>query len=81
MTSNRQHRRFYFGTIVTISMDNFIRYIKATRAEMRHVSWPTQRQTIIYAALVIAISVLVSVFIFIFDQLFITGLGFIGISL
>ena len=61
-------------------MDRFIQYIKATKAEMKHVSWPTQWQTVIYASLVISISVAVSVFIFFFDQLFTEFLGIIGVT-
>jgi preprotein translocase SecE subunit len=54
-------------------MDRFIKYLKATAAEMKHVSWPTQNQTIIYSALVIAICGIVAVLLGLFDYVF-TGL-------
>jgi len=54
-------------------MSKFIDYLKDTRAEMRHVSWPTQKQAAIYTALVIAISLLVAAFIGVFDSVFTKG--------
>ncbi len=45
-------------------------YIKETRAEMKHVSWPTKQQTLIFTIIVIAISVFVSVYLGFFDYLF-----------
>jgi len=47
-----------------------IDYIKETRAEMTHVSWPTRTQAIVYTSLVIIISLLVAVYIGAFDFLF-----------
>ena len=35
-------------------------YVKETRAELKHVSWPTRKQAIMYTVLVIAVSVVVS---------------------
>ena len=61
-------------------MERLTNYFRATMAEMKHVSWPTQWQTVIYSALVIGISIAVAVFIFIFDQLFTEILGMIGIT-
>jgi len=57
-------------------MDKFINYLKDTRAELTHVSWPTQKQTLIYTAMVIAVSVFVAIFLGIFDFLFSRGLTF-----
>ncbi len=45
-------------------------YIRDTAAEMKHVSWPTQLQTITYTALVIGISALVALFLGAFDYVF-----------
>jgi preprotein translocase subunit SecE len=45
-------------------------YIRDTKAEMKHVSWPTQTQTIVYSALVILISVIVALFLGAFDYVF-----------
>ncbi len=49
-------------------------YLKETRAELRHVAWPTQTQTIVYTVLVAAISIGVAVYLGLFDFIFTTGL-------
>ena len=36
---------------------NIVEYIKETKAEMKHVTWPTRRQSLIHAIVVIVISV------------------------
>lgn len=41
----------------------FIQYIKDTKGEMRHVSWPSKKQAMSYTALVILVSVLVALFL------------------
>ncbi len=46
-------------------------------AELKQVSWPTQKQAFLYTALVIIISVLVSLFLGAFDFLFTKGVEFI----
>lgn len=43
-------------------MNTFINYLKDTWAEMKHVSWPTQKQAIVYTALVVVISVVTALF-------------------
>jgi preprotein translocase SecE subunit len=50
-------------------------YIKDTRSELNHVAWPTRLQTIVYTILVIAISLLISVYLGFFDFLFTNGIG------
>ena len=50
-------------------------YIKETRAEFKHVVWPTRKQAIAYTVAVIVISVLVAYFLGAFDSLFQFGLG------
>lgn len=45
-------------------------YINETKAEMKHVSWPTRSQTILYTALVIVISVAVSAYLGLLDGIF-----------
>ena len=50
-------------------------YIKDTRSELNHVAWPTRVQTLVYTILVVAISILVSLYLGLFDFLFTTGLG------
>lgn len=45
-------------------------YLKDTRAELKHVSWPTRRQVISYTIVVIAISIITSLYLGLFDFLF-----------
>ncbi len=51
-------------------MSRFQNYIRDTAAEMKHVSWPTRRQALVYTALVIGISALVALYLSAFDYLF-----------
>lgn len=51
-------------------MERFLNYIKDTRGELKHVSWPTRRQSIILTVVVIVISILVSIFLGFFDFIF-----------
>ncbi|MCF7816108.1 MAG: preprotein translocase subunit SecE [Candidatus Pacebacteria bacterium] len=55
-------------------MSQFINYLKDTVSELKHVSWPTNKQTVVYTALVIGISIAVSVFVGLFDFGFSKGL-------
>lgn len=56
-------------------MTTFINYLKDTLAELKHVSWPTQSQTVVYTVLVIVISILAALFISLFDFGFSQGLN------
>ena len=49
-------------------------YFKDTRSELNHVAWPTQKQTVIYTALVVAISLFTAVYLGAFDEIFTTAL-------
>jgi len=49
-------------------------YVKETRAEFRHVKWPTRKQAIAYTVAVIVISVAVAYFLGAFDYLFTLGI-------
>ena len=49
-------------------------YIKETRAEMKHVNWPTRKQSVAFTLIVVGISVSVAIFLGIFDYLFSLGL-------
>jgi preprotein translocase subunit SecE len=51
-------------------MNRLINYLQDTRGELKHVSWPTRRQSIVLTAVVIVISILVAVFLGFFDYLF-----------
>lgn len=49
-------------------------YIKDTRAEMKHVTWPTKSQAINYTLLVIGLSVATALVLGVFDFLFSSGI-------
>jgi len=49
---------------------NFINYIKETKAELRHVSWPTRTQSIAYTVIVALVSLAVAVYLGVFDFIF-----------
>ncbi len=55
-------------------MDKISNYISETKDEMKHVSWPTKKQTFMFTILVILISVGVAAYLGIFDYLFSLGL-------
>jgi preprotein translocase subunit SecE len=58
-------------------MKNFINYLKDTKAEMKHVSWPTKDQTIAFTLLVIALSIFIAVLLGVFDVGFSKAVGFL----
>lgn len=45
-------------------------YFKDVRAEMRHVSWPTRRQAVVYTGVVIAVSLATAVYLGLLDYVF-----------
>ncbi|KKS35372.1 MAG: Preprotein translocase, SecE subunit [Parcubacteria group bacterium GW2011_GWD2_42_14] len=49
------------------TMNRIINYLRATRGELKHVSWPTQKQTTIFTILVIIISILTSAYLGLLD--------------
>lgn len=51
-------------------MSRLTDYFRDTRAEIKHVSWPTQRQAIVFTALVIVLSLVVAFLLGAFDFLF-----------
>lgn len=51
-------------------MGRITNYLKDTKGELKHVSWPTRHQTIAFTVIVIFISVFVSVILGFFDYLF-----------
>ena len=50
-------------------------YLKETRAEFKHVTWPTRKQAIMYSVAVIVISLFIAYFLGAFDRIFQFGLG------
>ena len=55
-------------------MSRLSNYIAETKEEMKHVSWPTNRQTYMFTALVILISIGIAAYLGFFDYLFSLGL-------
>lgn len=53
----------------------FTNYLKDVRGEMKHVSWPTRRQALVFTALVIAISVFGALYLGLLDFIFSAVLG------
>lgn len=51
-------------------MSRFGNYLRDTAAEMKHVKWPTQSQTIVYTILVVVVSTLVALYLSMFDYVF-----------
>ncbi len=45
-------------------------YIKETRAEMAHVTWPSRKQAITYSIIVVLVSVITSFALGLFDYIF-----------
>jgi preprotein translocase subunit SecE len=48
----------------------FTEYIKETRAEMSHVTWPSREQTIRFTSLVIAVSLATAILLGVSDFVF-----------
>lgn len=51
-------------------MDRLTTYFRATAAEMKHVSWPTRTQALVYTALVVVICAFTALFLGAFDFAF-----------
>ncbi len=55
-------------------MGNLGQYLRDTMAELKQVSWPSQKQAFLYTVLVIVIAVVVSLFLGLFDFVFTRGI-------
>ncbi len=55
-------------------MNRLFNYFRDTRGELKHVSWPTQRQTVVYTVLVIVLSLLTALYLGILDATFMKGI-------
>jgi preprotein translocase subunit SecE len=52
-----------------------IDYLKDTRAELRHVTWPTRQQAVTYTIVVLAISIGTGLFLGLLDFVFAKGIA------
>ncbi len=55
-------------------MNKLTNYFKDTRSEMKHVSWPTQNQTVNFTIMVLGISIFTGLLLGLFDIIFQLGL-------
>lgn len=51
-------------------MSKFSEYLKETKGELKHMTWPSKNQAILFTVIVIIFSVVVAVFLGAFDLLF-----------
>jgi preprotein translocase SecE subunit len=56
-------------------MKKLFNYIKETKGEIKHISWPTRKQTIVYTLLVVFISFFIAIYLGLFDFLFTEGVN------
>jgi preprotein translocase subunit SecE len=47
-----------------------INYLKETKGELKHVSWPTKMQTVYFTIIVIVLSLITAFFLGFFDTIF-----------
>lgn len=55
-------------------MSKIVNYLRETKAEMSHVTWPKRREVILHTLAVIVISVVLAYFLGLFDSIFARGL-------
>ncbi|HEY4513665.1 MAG TPA: preprotein translocase subunit SecE [Candidatus Paceibacterota bacterium] len=55
-------------------MSKITEYFKETRAELKHVIWPSRNQTFYYTLVVIILSVAIAYYLGLFDFIFSKGL-------
>jgi preprotein translocase subunit SecE len=48
---------------------SLVDYLRDTKGELKHVSWPTRKQAVNYTVLVFAISIVTALFLGFFDTL------------
>ena len=48
-------------------------YLKETKAELKHVSWPSRSQAVLFTVIVVVFSVVVAFFLGAFDYIFTMG--------
>jgi len=63
-----------FKIQINKTMSKLSNYLKETKEEMKHVTWPTRQQTVVFVVLVIVISVVIASYLGLFDYIFSLGL-------
>jgi len=51
-------------------MNGILTYIREVRAEMKHVSWPTRNQAVVYTIVVVAVSFATAAYLGLWDYVF-----------
>ncbi|MGN6817056.1 MAG: preprotein translocase subunit SecE [Sphingomonas sp.] len=54
-----------------------IEFIRQVQSETRKVVWPTRRQTVMTAVMVMVMTLLLGIFFFVIDKIFDTGVAFL----
>jgi preprotein translocase subunit SecE len=49
---------------------NITNYFREVRAEMRHVSWPTRNQAVVYTIVVVVVSLVTAAYLGLWDYVF-----------
>jgi preprotein translocase subunit SecE len=51
-------------------MSKLTEYLKETKGELKHVSWPTKNQAVLFTVIVVVFSAVVAIFLGAFDYIF-----------
>ena len=51
-------------------MARFVQYLKDTQTELKHVSWPTRRQAVVFTVVVVVLSILIAAYLGALDVVF-----------
>ncbi len=60
--------------MLSITNNRVVRYFIETRDELKKVSWPTQKETIMYSAFVIGVCLILAAYFGLLDELLTLGL-------
>lgn len=50
---------------------SLLQYLRDTKGELAHISWPTRSKAVLFTILVVVLSVLTAVYLGLFDSLFV----------
>ncbi len=53
---------------------NIFNFLSDVKGEIKHVNWPTRKQTVTYTLLVIVVSIFVAAYVGVFDHIFTLGI-------
>ena len=67
-------RGAFLRGLINLNMSKITEYLKETKAELKHVIWPSRNQTFYYTLIVIVLSIVTAYFLGLFDFIFSKGL-------